>query len=71
MRFSVLRKPHSSSRKLAHSLDCMIIVFPSLTFTKFLENFFTESDALFFRSLGLNCIRIAVNYKHLEGVFTY
>ncbi|KAF9050862.1 glycoside hydrolase [Hymenopellis radicata] len=35
-------------------------------FDKFLENFFTESDALFFRSLGLNCIRIAVNYRHFE-----
>ncbi|KAI0819739.1 glycoside hydrolase [Trametes gibbosa] len=35
-------------------------------FDKFLENFFGESDAAFFKSLGLNCIRIAVNYRHFE-----
>ncbi|KAI0031100.1 glycoside hydrolase family 5 protein [Vararia minispora EC-137] len=32
----------------------------------FLEHFFTESDAIFFRSLSLNCIRIALNYRHFE-----
>ncbi|KAL0566439.1 hypothetical protein V5O48_015572 [Marasmius crinis-equi] len=37
-------------------------------FDKFLEYFFTESDAAFYKSLGLNCIRIAINYKHFEGV---
>ncbi|KAG9315144.1 hypothetical protein JVU11DRAFT_4267 [Chiua virens] len=35
-------------------------------FNKFLEYFFAEPDAAFFKSLGLNCIRIAVNYRHLE-----
>ncbi|KAG6833299.1 Endo-1,4-beta-xylanase 5 [Tephrocybe sp. NHM501043] len=35
-------------------------------FDKFLEHFFSEKDAEFFRSLGLNCIRIAVNYHHFE-----
>ncbi|KAJ7575971.1 glycoside hydrolase family 5 protein [Mycena floridula] len=35
-------------------------------FDKFLEYFFTEADAIFFKSLGLNCIRIAVNYRHFE-----
>ncbi|KAF9466717.1 glycoside hydrolase family 5 protein [Collybia nuda] len=35
-------------------------------FDKFLEHFFTEKDAVFFRSLGLNCIRIAINYRHFE-----
>ncbi|EIW52789.1 glycoside hydrolase [Trametes versicolor FP-101664 SS1] len=35
-------------------------------FDKFLENFFAEPDAAFFKSLGLNCIRIAVNYRHFE-----
>ncbi|KAF5378065.1 hypothetical protein D9615_007643 [Tricholomella constricta] len=35
-------------------------------FDKFLENFFAEEDARFFKSLGLNCIRIAVNYHHFE-----
>ncbi|EAU88936.2 endoglucanase family 5 glycoside hydrolase [Coprinopsis cinerea okayama7 len=32
----------------------------------FLEHFFTEKDAIFFKSLGLNCIRIAVGYRHFE-----
>ncbi|KAL0948072.1 hypothetical protein HGRIS_010696 [Hohenbuehelia grisea] len=35
-------------------------------FDKFLEHFFAESDAKFFHSLGLNCIRIAINYHHFE-----
>ncbi|KAJ8075802.1 hypothetical protein PM082_021434 [Marasmius tenuissimus] len=35
-------------------------------FDKFLEYFFTKSDAAFYKSLGLNCIRIAINYKHFE-----
>ncbi|KAF5350113.1 hypothetical protein D9756_009212 [Leucocoprinus leucothites] len=35
-------------------------------FDKYLEHFFADADAKFFRSLGLNCIRIAVNYRHFE-----
>ncbi|KAH8105386.1 glycoside hydrolase [Cristinia sonorae] len=35
-------------------------------FDKFLEYFFAEADAKFFKSLGLNCIRIAINYRHFE-----
>ncbi|KAL5514139.1 XYL5_2 [Sanghuangporus baumii] len=35
-------------------------------FDKFLEYFFGEEDAKFFKSLGLNCIRIAINYRHFE-----
>lgn len=35
-------------------------------FDKFLEYFFTEADAKFFASLGLNCIRLPFNYKHFE-----
>ncbi|TFK51394.1 glycoside hydrolase [Heliocybe sulcata] len=35
-------------------------------FDKFLEYFFQEDDAKFFKSLGLNCIRIAFNYRHFE-----
>ncbi|KAJ3530069.1 hypothetical protein NMY22_g8729 [Coprinellus aureogranulatus] len=35
-------------------------------FDKYLEHFFAEPDAIFFKSLGLNCIRIAVNYRHFE-----
>ncbi|KAF9005210.1 glycoside hydrolase [Cyathus striatus] len=35
-------------------------------FDKFLEYFFAEPDAQFFKSLGLNCLRIAVNYRHFE-----
>ncbi len=30
-----------------------------------------DSDAMFFRSLGLNCIRIAVNYRHFEGKLSF
>ncbi|KAK4189824.1 family 5 putative glycoside hydrolase [Podospora australis] len=33
-------------------------------FDKFLEYFFTPSDAKFLASLGLNCIRIPINYHH-------
>lgn len=33
---------------------------------QFLEYFFEEPDAVFFKSLGLNCIRIAINYRHFE-----
>ncbi|KDQ58101.1 glycoside hydrolase family 5 protein [Jaapia argillacea MUCL 33604] len=35
-------------------------------FDKFLEYFFAEPDAAFFHSLHLNCIRIAINYRHFE-----
>jgi hypothetical protein len=35
-------------------------------FDKWLEYFFTESDAKYFASLGLNCLRIPFNYRHLE-----
>lgn len=35
-------------------------------FDKWLEYFFTEDDAAFFASLGLNCLRLPFNYKHLE-----
>jgi len=35
-------------------------------FDKFLEYFFTEEDAIFFSSLGLNCLRLPFNYRHLE-----
>ncbi|KZS92435.1 glycoside hydrolase [Sistotremastrum niveocremeum HHB9708] len=33
---------------------------------KFLEYFFTDEDAKFFASLGLNCIRLPFNYHHFE-----
>lgn len=33
-------------------------------FDKFLEYFFTEFDAEFYASLGLNCIRVPFNYRH-------
>ncbi|PFH49153.1 glycoside hydrolase family 5 protein [Amanita thiersii Skay4041] len=35
-------------------------------FVFYLEHFFTETDAAFFKSLGLNCIRVAMNYRHFE-----
>lgn len=38
----------------------------SYFFDKFLEYFFTESDAKCFASLGLNAIRLPINYRHLE-----
>ncbi len=35
-------------------------------FDRFLEHFFTEDDAAYVKSLGLNLIRIPVNYRHFE-----
>lgn len=35
-------------------------------FDRFLEYFFTAADAAYFASLGLNCIRIPINYRHFE-----
>jgi aryl-phospho-beta-D-glucosidase BglC (GH1 family) len=35
-------------------------------FDKWLEHFFTDADAKFFASLGLNCLRIPFNYHHFE-----
>ncbi|KAF8241652.1 glycoside hydrolase [Wilcoxina mikolae CBS 423.85] len=35
-------------------------------FDKFLEYYFTESDAKFYKNLGLNCIRVPFNYRHFE-----
>lgn len=35
-------------------------------FDHWLEYFFTEGDAKYFASLGLNCIRIPFNYRHFE-----
>jgi len=35
-------------------------------FDCFLEHFFTEGDAEFIRSLGLNLLRLPVNYRHFE-----
>ncbi|KAK2803009.1 hypothetical protein FQN51_004036 [Onygenales sp. PD_10] len=35
-------------------------------FDKWLEYFFTEADAKYFASLGLNCLRLPFNYRHLE-----
>jgi endoglucanase len=35
-------------------------------FDRFLEFFFSADDAAFIRSLGLNLLRLAVNYRHFE-----
>jgi len=35
-------------------------------FDRFLDVFFTDDDARYIASLGLNCVRIAVNYRHFE-----
>lgn len=33
-------------------------------FEKFLDYFFTSADAKFFKSIGLNCLRIPINHRH-------
>jgi len=35
-------------------------------FDKFLEYFFTDADAAFLASKGINCLRIPFNYRHFE-----
>src|SRR5918911_215625 len=35
-------------------------------FDRFLEHFFTEDDARLISSLGLNLLRLPVNYRHFE-----
>lgn len=35
-------------------------------FERFLEVFFTEADAAFLKSLGLNSLRVPFNYRHFE-----
>lgn len=35
-------------------------------FDKWLEYFFTDADAKYFASLGLNCLRLPFNYHHFE-----
>ena len=37
-----------------------------LFFDRFLEYFFTEADAEFVRTLGLNLVRLPINYRHFE-----
>src|SRR5262249_57377499 len=36
-------------------------------FDRFLEDFFGDGDAVFIRSLGLNLLRLPVNYRHFES----
>src|SRR5262249_21755862 len=35
-------------------------------FDRYLEYFFTDADAQFIRSLGLNLVRLPFNYRHFE-----
>jgi len=35
-------------------------------FDRYLDYFFTEEDAIFIRSLGLNLVRLPFNYRHFE-----
>lgn len=35
-------------------------------FDRFLEYFFEDADAAFIASLGLNCLRLPINYRHFE-----
>ena len=39
----------------------------ALFFDRFLEYFFGDADAAYLHSLGLNLVRIAVNYRHFES----
>ena len=36
-------------------------------FARFLDEFFTEEDASFLKSLGINSVRIPFNYRHFES----
>jgi aryl-phospho-beta-D-glucosidase BglC (GH1 family) len=36
-------------------------------FNRFLDVFFGEDDAAFLASLGMNCVRLPVNYRHFES----
>ncbi|GLW20560.1 glycoside hydrolase family 5 protein [Microbispora triticiradicis] len=38
-----------------------------LFFDRFLTSFFTEADADLLRDMGVNCVRIPVNYRHFES----
>lgn len=38
----------------------------AITLQQLLEYFFTDADAKFFKSLGLNCLRLPFSYKHFE-----
>jgi len=38
----------------------------NLYFNTFLKNYFTEPDAAYIQSLGLNLVRIPINYHHFE-----
>src|SRR5690348_6078503 len=35
-------------------------------FDAFLTDFFDDADAALLASIGMNCVRIAVNYRHFE-----
>jgi endoglucanase len=35
-------------------------------FDRLLTNFFTDEDAAFLTSLGMNCVRLPINYRHFE-----
>jgi aryl-phospho-beta-D-glucosidase BglC (GH1 family) len=37
-------------------------------FSRLLDVFFTDEDAAFLASLGVNCVRLPVNYRHFEGI---
>lgn len=52
----------SSTRCASSSLSNAVLT----RHAQFLDYFFTGADAQFYKSLGLNCIRIAFNYRHFE-----
>jgi aryl-phospho-beta-D-glucosidase BglC (GH1 family) len=52
---------HEHRSQLAHVLGKKKADF---FFDRFLHYFFTEADAEFFASLGMNCIRLPFNYRH-------
>jgi hypothetical protein len=51
---------------LCITYSCRSLVPALIPLPQFLEHFFTDPDAAFFASLGLNCIRLPVNYRHFE-----
>ena len=53
--------------KVRSLAPCGMRALHSPALPQFLEYFFQDEDAAFFKSLGLNCIRLPFNYRHFEG----
>lgn len=67
----VLKNLNSSSTRYFYHISLSKNKHPSShCIFKFLEYFFEDADAAFFKSLGLNCIRLPFNYRHFEGKYS-